>query len=244
MIDKSKDQKKIPKDSCIRCGTCCLKGGPVLHREDKEILLSRHAGYQHLITIRKDELAFNPLHVKVEPTPRELIKVTGKGKDWSCYFYDEKGSACTIYEHRFLECRLLKCWDTSDLVSIIGKDTITRADIINPDDPILFVIETHERECPYLEINNLIITLPQETDKSKYLAKLTEFVRKDLAIRSYALSELGLKAEFESFIFGRPLFKILNACGISVRISQDVLKRYSPEPEPLLSTTFKIEQNG
>jgi len=244
MISKDKEQKKIPRDSCIRCGTCCLKGGPVLHNEDKKILLSGQVGYQHLTTIRKDELAFNPVHRKVEPTPQELIKVAGKGKDWSCYFYDEKESACMIYEHRFLECRLLKCWDTSDLMSIIGKNTVTRTDIINHGDPILLIIETNERECPYREINDLILSLPQEKDKSKHLAKLTKFVSKDLSIRSYALSELGLKAEFESFIFGRPLLKILSACGISVRLSKDVLQRYSPEPERLSSTTFKIEQEG
>jgi len=240
-VNRDKKQKKIPRDTCIRCGTCCLKGGPVLHYEDKKILLSGLIGHQHLVTIRKDELAFNPVSDRVESTPRESIKVAWKEKDWSCYLYDEKESACMIYEHRFLECRLLKCWDTSDIVSIIGKNMITRTDIINPGDPILSVIENHERECPYREINDLIFSLPREKDRSKHLAKLTEFVRKDLAIRSYALSELGLQTEFESFIFGRPLFKILSTCGITIQISKDILKRYSPEIELLSSTLFKIE---
>lgn len=205
---------------CIRCGTCCLKGGPILHHEDKKILRAGHVGYQYLVTIRKGELALNPLSGKLEPVDRELIKVAGKGKDWSCCFYDEKEASCMIYAHRFLECRLLKCWDTSGLISVIGKNTITRADIINRDDPILWVIETHERECPLHEVENLIFTLSQGTDKSKTLAKLTELVRKDLAIRSYAFSELGLKAEFELFIFGRPLSKLLSDRGITVQMKK------------------------
>jgi Fe-S-cluster containining protein len=240
-MGREKGHKHIPRNTCIRCGTCCLKGGPVLHEEDKKILRAGHIGYQHLVTIRKGELAFNPLSSKAEPSQQELVKVAGKGKDWACCFYDEKKASCTIYEHRFLECRLLKCWDTSELISVIGKNTITRPDIINSDDPILWLIENHEKECPYHEVNKLIFALPQEKDTSKTLTKLTEFACKDLAMRSYANSELGLKAEFESFIFGRPLFKILSACGISVSISHEIPRRYSSETERLLSTSLQIE---
>jgi Fe-S-cluster containining protein len=210
----------MQRNSCIRCGTCCLKGGPVLHREDKKILLAGHAGHQHLITIRKGELALNPVSGKLEPVPQELIKVQGKGKDWACCFYNKKEASCAIYTHRFIECRLLKCWDTSELMPVIGKNTIIRADIINSDDPIMRIIETHEQVCPYLEVENLISDLSRSTDKSKNLAKLTELVRKDLSVRSYAIEELGLKAEFELFIFGRPLFKVLSDRGLSVHFTQ------------------------
>jgi Fe-S-cluster containining protein len=73
MMKKEKSQGKILRNHCIRCGTCCLKGGPVLHHADKKILLAGHIGYQHLITIRKGEFAFNPVSAKVEPTSQELI---------------------------------------------------------------------------------------------------------------------------------------------------------------------------
>jgi Fe-S-cluster containining protein len=210
----------MQRNSCIRCGTCCLKGGPVLHQKDKKILLAGHVGHQHLVTIRKGELALNPVSGKLEQVPQELIKVRGKGKDWACCFYNKKEASCAIYAHRFIECRLLKCWDTSELMPVIGKKTIIRADIINPNDPILKVIETHEQECPYHEVEKLIFNLSRKTDKSKNLAKLTELVRKDLSVRSYAIAELGLKAEFELFIFGRPLFKALRDRGLAVHFTQ------------------------
>lgn len=191
-----------------------------MHQEDKKILLAGHVGHQHLVTIRKGELALNPVSGKLEPVLQELIKVRGNEKDWSCCFYIKKKASCAIYAHRFIECRLLKCWDTSEIMPVIGKNTIIRADIINPNDPILKVIETHEQECPYHEIEKLIFNLSRKTEKSKNLAKLIELVRKDLAIRSYAVSELGFQVEFELFIFGRPLFKVLSDRGLSVHFTQ------------------------
>ena len=214
---------------CIRCGTCCLKGGPVLHHEDKEILLSGHVGHQHLVTLRKGELAFNPISGQQEPVEKELIKVLGKGESWACFFYDEEKASCKIYKHRFLECRLLQCWDTSLVMSVIGKNTIVRSDIMNPHEPVMKVIETHEHECSCQEVETLISTISFGKDKSNARKKLLELVRKDLAIRSYAMSELELKAEFELFIFGRPLYKIINDRGLSVRFPDDVAHNHLKE---------------
>ena len=205
--------KSENRTHCIRCGTCCRKGGPALHKEDKKIILERHIGYHHLITIRKGEPAFTPLRNKPETVSHELVKVAGKGKTRTCIFYDRKQASCAIYKHRPLECRLLKCWDTSEILSVIGQDSITRADIINPADPILKLIETHEKECPVQMAEDLISALMNKNDNSRSLAKLTALVQEDLAIRSKAVSEFGLSLAVELFYFGRPLFKILSAQG-------------------------------
>ena len=197
----------------MRCGTCCRKGGPALHTEDMEIMLGGHIAREHLITIRKGELAFSPLSNRLEPVQKELVKLAGKRKGWVCLFFDEKKSACTIYAHRPLECRLLKCWDTAELLSAIGQRTLTRADIISKDDPILEFIETHERECSSEKAEGLISAFLREKDDATSLEKLTALVQQDLAIRSRAIAKFGLSLEDELFIFGRPLFKILSARG-------------------------------
>lgn len=219
-----------PRNTCLRCGTCCRKGGPTLHREDLAILLEGHVGHRHLVTVRKGEPVFDPVRGTLVPARQELVKVRGQGSAWTCFFFDEKNAACKIYEHRFLECRLLKCWDPSELISVMGKNTIVRADIINADDPILKVIETHERVCSYHDVEKLILNLSRRADKAKTLAQLTELISKDLAIRSYAISELGLREEVELFIFGRPLFKILSAWDIDSSAGRVIGSASQPPP--------------
>ncbi len=202
-----------PVTDCIRCGTCCRKGGPSLHKEDKKIILAGHIDREHLITIRKGELAFSPLMNRLEPVQKELVKLAGKGKAWVCCFFDEKKSACTVYTRRPLECRILKCWDTAELLSVIGQNTLDRFDIISKDDPLLTFIEVHEKECSLEKAEGLISALVREKDNAALLEKLNALVQRDLTLRSQAISKFGLSLEEELFIFGRPLFKILRSRG-------------------------------
>lgn len=201
---------------CKQCGTCCRKGGPALHGEDKKMLSEGHIALDQLVTLRKGEFAFSPLSGRLEPIEAELVKIAGKGNRWCCSLYDEAGSHCTMYAHRPLECRLLKCWDTREIMFAIGKDTLTRADILGSDDPILNQIEIHERECSPLVFEHLISALEKNTHASKSRRRLAELVQHDLALRSKAVSAFGLSLGVELFLFGRPLFKTLSWRGLSV----------------------------
>ncbi len=209
---------KISTDqtSCKRCGTCCKKGGPTLHIEDRQIISEGRIETSHLITLRKGELAYGPTGATLKPIPQELIKIAGRGRGWECIFLDKKEASCMIYAHRPLECRLLKCWDTSDILQVICTDTLKRTDIINPQDPILRLIEEHEMTCSVLEMEAILSTFSGGSDKSAPLNRLAELVRKDLHIRSRAVSVFALPLAAELFILGRPIFALLSCRGISV----------------------------
>jgi Fe-S-cluster containining protein len=203
--------------SCIRCGTCCTKGGPTLHAGDRQIILEGHIGIEHLITIRRGELAYTPAGEGLQPLQQELVKIAGKGRGWECLFFNEAESACMIYGQRPLECRILKCWDTSELLSVICKDSLTRADIMDPKDPMLELIDLHEKICAVQAMENILSSLSDGDDNPTSLIELEELVREDLSIRAEAVSKFALPLAAELFMLGRPLFKLLSGRGIAIQ---------------------------
>ena len=201
--------KRKLKTECERCGTCCLKGGPALHNEDKRLLLQKIIDRKSLITIRRGEPVFSLDECRPEWTQTEIIKLKGIHTGWSCIFYDQNSLFCSIYHYRPLECILLKCWDTVELEAIAGKRLLSRFDIISSHEPIIKYIQRHEKECS-LEIFDQLSIRQNGTINKSTLAELTALVNKDLALRSEAILHLNLNLDLELFYFGRPLFKILS----------------------------------
>jgi len=205
---------------CKRCGTCCKNGGPALHIEDLPLLTNGQLSIENLITIRQGEPAYSPLSDQIEPSTTELVKLNGTGNSWVCCFYQDGDSSCGIYLHRPLECRILKCWDTSELTNLIFKNTINRLDIIKKDDPLLEMIARHEHECPY---ENLRLASAQRCDHDRMRMKnkqtsvimdaCREIIENDLSIRQAAVQQYNLSLSQELFYFGRPMFQNLSYFG-------------------------------
>jgi Fe-S-cluster containining protein len=186
-----------------------MKGGPALHIEDKNLLQQKLIDRESLITIRRGEPVLSLEEKRPEWAKNEIIKLKGKYAKWSCVFYDQDSSSCSIYQHRPLECVLLQCWNTVELEAIAGKKLLSRFDIISPDEPIINYIHRHEKECGLEVLDQLSIKQNRKISNNS-LAELTELVNKDLALRSEALMHFNLNLDLELFYFGRPLFKILS----------------------------------
>ena len=202
---------KQDQKECERCGTCCTSGGPALHSEDLHLVLEGKLPLTQLITIRAGELAHNPLTSSLQPVKRELVKISGVGREWNCCFFDPEEKGCTIYDKRPQACKALKCWDTDEIEELIEKDTITRLDIIPEDSPIRpFVIE-HDKAFPCPEMIDLL-----EGRNGARTDSLEETINREISYRTKVVGNFDLSLGEELFYFGRPLFHLLVSIGADI----------------------------
>lgn len=171
---------------------------------------------KYLYTIRKGELAHDNVKGCLMPVDSDIIKIKGKEDSWTCIFFDESAKGCTIYDHRPLECRALKCWDTHELEQIYAKTRLTRKDLIAEVKGLWDLIKDHQRRCDFTKIQRLIED-PSGAKRNQARRKLLEIVRYDAEIRKLVVSRGGLDADLLDFLFGRPLTKILGNYGVKVR---------------------------
>lgn len=202
---------------CKKCGNCCRQGGPALHEQDLSLVRDGKIPISSLITIKKAELTHNPVTGVIQPAGVELVKITGKGQQWECCYYDEE-RGCTIYENRPQACVLLKCWDTKDILNLVEKETLSRLDILGSDDPLIPVIKEHEHVCPcpdllYIRDNGGRLSAQQKKE-------LENQVRNDLQFRTRVIRDFDLKLREELFYFGRPLFQLLQPLGAVISESR------------------------
>lgn len=203
----------IEQTTCKQCGTCCKQGGPTLHRQDLDLVRSGRIPVSRLITIRKGELVHNPLAEKIQPVSVELVKLVGKKGQWECCFYDDK-LGCTVYRDRPYACRVLKCWDIVEISALMEKDTLSRFDILDKDDPLVTLIMEYERICPCDDLGYIQTHLDRLSVEQR--KELEQRVRSDLNFRVRVTGDLQLKVSEELFYFGRPLFQLLQPLGVQV----------------------------
>jgi Fe-S-cluster containining protein len=201
---------------CIRCGTCCEKGGPGFHQEDRMLIDKGLIPSRCLFTIRQGELAYDNVQRRLMPVESDIIKIKGKADTWTCIFFDEPNKQCSIYDDRPLECRALKCWDTRQLEKMYAGRRLTRDDLISGVEGLWGLIQDHQKRCDYAKIQNLIQDLAG-SPKNNARRELGEIIKFDIEMRELVVSKGGMDPEMLDFLFGRPLTKTLPNYGIKVR---------------------------
>lgn len=215
------------QDSCQQCGQCCLNGGPALHGPDLELIQSGRIPQSDLITLRKGEMAHNPVVGKVQPLEQELVKLKGTGRQWNCCYFDTSCNTCSVYGHRPLACRVLKCWEPKALLELVNRDTLTRLDILGENDPLWKLIVEHDAMFPCPDLLSLPSWAADENGTSRQ--DLQNMVNGDVTFRDKIAKEYALKVSDELFYFGRPLFQLLQPFGIRVSESPFGLELHWPQ---------------
>ena len=216
MEDSKISRPENSESNCIRCGTCCEKGGPGFHQEDRVLIDKGLIPSRCLYTIRKGELAYDNVQRCLMPLDSDIIKIKGKADSWTCVFFDEPNRQCSIYDDRPRECRALKCWDTRELENMYAGRRLTRHELISEVEGLWELIQDHQTRCDYARIQDLI----QELDSSREnnaRRQLGEIIKYDIEIRELVVSRGGMDPEILDFLFGRPLTKTLPNYGIKIR---------------------------
>lgn len=212
-------QKSEPKTSgskCNRCGTCCEKGGPAFHRDDRVLIEKGGIPSKYLYTIRRGEIARDTVKDCLMPVASDIIKIKGKEDSWTCVFFNVTEKSCTIYDDRPQECRTLKCWDTRDLENIYARGRLTRKDLLSGVEGLWDLIKDHQARCNYEEIRDLIKELKGSKNKPAR-RRLAEIIRYDTEIRELVVAKGGMDPAMLDFLFGRPLIKTLPDYGLKIR---------------------------
>lgn len=202
------------QQECKQCGTCCTSGGPALHTDDEHLVRKGYISLAQLITIRKGEIAHNPLTNRLQPVKRELVKISGVGRKWNCCFFDPGEKGCSIYDYRPQACRALECWNSAEIEELIEKDTLSRFDLIEDGNPIRPCIEEHEGLFPCPDMELLLTAGPAEATPD--LEDLEDLVNREIAYRTKLVKSFDLSLGEELFYFGRPLFHLFVSAGANV----------------------------
>ncbi len=121
------------------------KKSPTIHIQDIEYIDSGRISPVNLITFRKGEVAYDNVAGRLIYLEEEIVKIKAKDGTSECIYFDGENNLCTIYEFRPMECRILKCWDTDDILNFYCKDRINRFHIVPEQSAMGKIIKEHDR---------------------------------------------------------------------------------------------------
>ncbi len=198
--------------SCKQCGICCTKGGAALHNSDLTLVDQGLIPRKNLVTIRKGEFAYSPVTQRVEATEREIVKLKGTGREWTCCYYDPSLRGCTIYDNRPVACGVLKCWEPKESLALVGKDLLSRMEIVRHDELLKELITEYEHICLLPDFKSLSETMLKSP--KEIIADLEVLINRDIRFRDRVVAQSVKILEEELFLFGRPVFQLLQPFGL------------------------------
>lgn len=224
MNDPAANYGPSPTSQCLRCGTCCRKGGPALHHADLPLLRQNILCLEDLATLRVGEPAFDQITGRVILLDAECLKIrpgnrfqkNPAGWNTGCRFYqhasaspeetglDHQDGRCAIHENKPLECAALKCWDTVELARAAATPRLSRLDILPAHSALAELVRDQESRYPVADLRRHLQTPTRESAE-----RLHHAAAYDAALRNLLQEKTGLAPNQTAFLLGRPLQEVL-----------------------------------
>jgi Fe-S-cluster containining protein len=216
------------RETCRRCGECCRKGGPAFHAVDRPLIEKGLIPASCLYTIRPGEPVRDNVAGRLAFAEADIIKIKGRGDEWTCCFLATDDKGCRIYEDRPEECRRMQCWDTRAIEARYQKQRLSRYDLLKSVNGLWELIVHHEERCSYARVRKLCSRLDAD-DRDSAMSEIQSMVRYDESLRALLVERGQARDDMLDFLLGRPLTRILPGFHIRVDRRDDRIRLvYSP----------------
>jgi Fe-S-cluster containining protein len=214
---------------CLHCGDCCRRGSPTLMNEDLPSLRKGILRRMDLITLREGELGFDNNTRELLLLEEERIKIKEKPGTRECLFWDSATKNCTIYEDRPIQCRVMECWNPDYFSRLKSQYYLSRKELLNPDDPLVPVIETHNNRCSLSLLQKALTRAKRGFADAQDEALDILFF--DDHLRSHLQEAQGIAREHQLFLFGRPISDLIASFGFSIKENPNgrLILAFNPE---------------
>lgn len=195
--------------TCRRCGICCRKNGPVLHIQDKHLILEKILSPENMVVLRAGEPAMDNISGKPVLLEGEIIKVRGKkAGSWSCVFHDHETNLCSIHSNRPRQCRVLECWNPEKMMQSYKQDLLTRNHLLAEKSALEEIIALHESKCSVRQLVQLIkddLVIPGQNSR-----EIKSIISYDQTFRKTFQEKTKINQKALDYYLGRPLEEIIN----------------------------------
>jgi Fe-S-cluster containining protein len=213
---------------CVSCGDCCREGSPTLLADDIELLGDHKIRWDQLITLRKGEPAFSPFSNKPLYLHAEMIKIRQKEGSNECIFLVGEDDSCSIYDDRPTQCRAQACWDPQLAKQIADLPLLSRRELLEGVEPVLALIDEHEKRCSFGAMRELFEELKKTEGKN--VDDVLGLLAFDDHVREFAREQLSVPDDVLELLFGRPLADRVKLFGFRVERASDGTSTLMPEP--------------
>ena len=200
---------------CIKCGTCCRKGSPSLYRDDLPLFRRGTLTRRDLVALRPGETVYSNEDDRFIRLPVEQVKIREKPGSRECLFFQPEGHGCGIYDHRPLQCRVLECWNPEGYKVLKKNKLLSRKDLLDPTDPLLPVVKTHEERCNVLRLQELLMKTAEQTIPDD--EGLMGIILYDRHVRTYLSEKFDLNRQHLDFLLGRPVAEVIPGLGFQIQ---------------------------
>ncbi len=204
---------------CIRCGECCRAGSPTLVAADAELFVKEILTPRDVFTIREGETVYSSRTGELDPSERELVKLKEKPGATVCTFYEDESRRCVIYDDRPTQCRIQECWNPDKYREIEGRPALSREALLAGTGEFWEAIAHHSERCSFDAFRRAMAKL--EATRGQTAQEVLELIVYDQHAREFISDRYQLDSESLDFFFGRPLSRIVELYGLTVKQQSD-----------------------